>query len=265
MKTPIEIIADAYSEFNPVRVFALFSGGHDSLCSTSIASTFRHFDGVIHIDTGIGLKETRCFVEETCSKRGWKLFVVGPQCGTYEKIVKRTGFPGPATHGVIYRQLKDTPLRAFARSFIGASDDTVLLVSGIRRSESRKRKDKAQAVKKDGQIVWCSPIIEWSTRDCQEWILDRGLDANPVVQLLHKSGECLCGAFAKKGELEELELWYPEAALRLKNLEGEILNKYPWRWGRRPPDWWMQEKKGQLPLFDREEFLCWSCTKNGDD
>ncbi|MBM4401613.1 MAG: hypothetical protein FJ045_06650 [Crenarchaeota archaeon] len=65
--------------------------------------------------------------------------------------------------------------------------------------------------------------------------------------------------------MEELELWYPEAAERLKSLQARIVKKYPWKWGRRPPDWWLQEKKGQLPMFDKEEFLCWSCRKSGDD
>ena len=36
-----------------VAVYALFSGGHDSLCSTFIASRHPLFQGVVHLNTGI--------------------------------------------------------------------------------------------------------------------------------------------------------------------------------------------------------------------
>lgn len=48
---------------------------------------------------------------------------------------------------------------------------------------------------------------------------------------------CLCGAFAKPGEIKEIEGWFPEVAERIHVLEGEIFKKglRGCVWGQRPP------------------------------
>ena len=60
------------------------------------------------------------------------------------------------------------------------------------------------------------------------------LPSNPVVDLLHMSGECLCGSFARPGELAEISLWYPRAAARIFELERRVLEAgsppRPWGW-----------------------------------
>jgi len=38
-----------------------------------------------------------------------------------------------------------------------------------------------------------------------DFMADNNLKRNEVVDLIHKSGECLCGAFAKPGELKRLD------------------------------------------------------------
>jgi hypothetical protein len=41
---------------------------------------------------------------------------------------------------------------------------------------------------------------------------------NEVSALLHMSGECLCGCFGHPDELEEIRMWFPEAAEYLDDL-----------------------------------------------
>lgn len=36
------------------------------------------------------------------------------------------------------------------------------------------------------------------------------------------SGECLCGAFAKPGELDEIGYWFPETKAEIEALEIEV-------------------------------------------
>jgi 3'-phosphoadenosine 5'-phosphosulfate sulfotransferase (PAPS reductase)/FAD synthetase len=67
------IIEEAVKQFSPIRVYGLFSGGHDSLCATHLVSQTAHFDGAVHINTGIGIEETRQFVRDTCEQMGWPL------------------------------------------------------------------------------------------------------------------------------------------------------------------------------------------------
>jgi len=70
-----EILERAFDEHNPVAAFALFSGGHDSLVSTHHAMQDDRVDAVVHVNTGIGIPETRQFVHDTCDRFGWTLRV----------------------------------------------------------------------------------------------------------------------------------------------------------------------------------------------
>jgi 3'-phosphoadenosine 5'-phosphosulfate sulfotransferase (PAPS reductase)/FAD synthetase len=88
-------------------MFPLFSGGHDSICATHLASQHRAFNGnVYHINTGIGSKYTREFVEKTAKSLGWNLVVLKSPI-SYEDCVRDHGFPGPAGHQYIYSRLKE--------------------------------------------------------------------------------------------------------------------------------------------------------------
>jgi hypothetical protein len=83
------------------------------------------------------------------------------------------------------------------------------------------------------------------------------------------SGECLCGAFAKPGELKEIETWFPETGKRIRELERKVAAAgFPWGWEESPPPWWGKvkhaEKAGQDDAFQSEldsevQMLCTSC------
>jgi 3'-phosphoadenosine 5'-phosphosulfate sulfotransferase (PAPS reductase)/FAD synthetase len=103
------VIEEALARHNPSHVFGLFSGGHDSLCSTHVASGHPSFSGAVHIDTGIGIRETRLFVEQTARRQGWPLHVYTPDAKTYDELVLDKGFPsGPKSHNAMYYWLKQT-------------------------------------------------------------------------------------------------------------------------------------------------------------
>lgn len=83
----------------PSSIFALFSGGHDSLCSTALAAKHPSFTAAVHINTGIGIAATREFVRETCAERGWPLIEMHPDAKTYRDLVIEKGMPGgPKAH-----------------------------------------------------------------------------------------------------------------------------------------------------------------------
>ena len=60
------ILDVAIRRHKPVNVFAMFSGGHDSVCAAHVASQRPEFSGCVHINTGIGIEKTREFVRLTC-------------------------------------------------------------------------------------------------------------------------------------------------------------------------------------------------------
>ena len=63
MEQGVANISSAILEHNAQGIFALFSGGHDSLCSTHIASRHPDFTGVIHCNTGICACALGCLVD----------------------------------------------------------------------------------------------------------------------------------------------------------------------------------------------------------
>jgi len=74
------------------------------------------------------------------------------------------------------------------------------------------------------------------------------------------SGECLCGAFAKPNELEEIAFWFPDVAQEIHDLEHEVAatgkfkpERCRWGWG---------HQKG-APEGQKAGGFCSSCTLNG--
>jgi hypothetical protein len=212
------------AEHRASGVWSLFSGGDDSLATAIVTSQAKDFCGCLHIDTGIGIPETQAFVIETCQRQGWPLKIYrAKDCGQdYEALAVRYGFPGPGAHFRMYTRLKERPLRVFLREHKTHRRDRIVLSTGIRRHESQRRMGKTEPVRREGVKVWANPLYEWSKFDCLDAI--GGVARNPVSELLHMSGECLCGAFAKPGELKEIQCWYPPVAERIHQLEQRVKN-----------------------------------------
>ncbi len=53
-------------KFNPIAVVGLLSGGHDSMTANLIAHE-AGADMSLHINTGIGVEQTRDYVRDNCS------------------------------------------------------------------------------------------------------------------------------------------------------------------------------------------------------
>lgn len=269
----LERIDRAVKELKPVAVFGLFSGGHDSFSSTYVASLHPAFTAAVHVNTGIGVEATRDYVRETCERRKWKLYEYkatentradgSPDPQVYAALVRRFGFPGPHGHGLMYARLKERQLERLERDFRassrGKNPRRVLYVSGCRSQESDRRMANTDEVQVRGRTIWVAPIHDWSKLDTSQLLEHANQPRNIVVDLIHKSGECLCGAFAKKGELEELGMWDETrpAYDAIKRLEAEIIPKFHAGWEDRPlkkPD------PNQIQLLDLGS-LCWSCDK----
>lgn len=238
--------------------FALFSGGHDSLCATHVAMTRGYAEEVVHVNTGIGVDETRRFVRDTCAEHGWKLNELRPPV-SYDDLVLEFGFPGPAGHQFMYRRLKERALAAFARERKPRRGFPLTYCTGVRKQESARRmRGQQQEIERAPKLgwTWRAVILEWSKADCNQYIADHGLRRNPVVDLLHMSGECLCGSFARPGERAEIKLWFPEVDSRLTALEQRVRDagRPGCVWGFRPPN----VHRSQL-RFDDDLMLCTSC------
>lgn len=264
-----EILLDAIEEYRPSSVWALFSGGSDSLTTTHLVSKLVPDFKVAHVNTGIGIKATREFVIRTCKQYGWPLTVFKtPE--SYEDLIAKHGFPGPRMHNKMYNRLKDRCIEQLVRDNKRQTRDRskrfdrILLVTGIRQDESKKRMGYVNAVNRRGAQVWCNAIFDWSSDKKERYIADNNLETNPVSGILGYSGECLCGAYAvgSNGSTERhlIDTFFPEEAMELKRLEGVAAkNGHFWKWHEMPPKFVKEIRVGQSYMP-----MCFNClTKTG--
>lgn len=293
------ILDRAWAEHRPRVAVAMFSGGYDSLATTHLTMTWAADRGypakVAHLITGTGIRETHDYVRQTCATYGWSLVEYDarqnvradgtPDPQDYESMVLSYGFPGPWMHRKMYSRLKERSIERLIREHKQVLTDCILLASGKRRQESARRtRTTTLPHERLGARLWANPLIDWSKDDVLDYKALHGLPNNMVVDLLHRSGECNCGAFAQPGELDEMELWFPETGCWLRKLEARVKAAgFPWGWEEAPPEWWgkidmtperwaamtrteqLQILKGQPNLWDalRDELggspLCSTC------
>jgi 3'-phosphoadenosine 5'-phosphosulfate sulfotransferase (PAPS reductase)/FAD synthetase len=264
-----EILDEALATFPVIGTYGLFSGGNDSVVLMHLMR--ERMDALLHVNTGTGIPETTQHVRDVAAAWGVQLHELHPR-NRYEDLVmgrvlpsrgpntgKRAvwqGFPGPVGHRVMYRHLKDEPLMTFRRSIVGDQGRTrkVVYLGGMRWAETERRFRNAEAIDQGGAIVWVSAIVHWTDAHMREYrarhrcnqpheharhrlCFDGALPLNEVTEHIHMSGECLCGAFAKPGELDEIGFFYPETADRLRALEAEAeaAGIPACRWGQKPP------------------------------
>ncbi len=265
-KPPREIIEKAVREYDPVKVVLMFSGGYDSLVNSHISANILRDMGidfvVYHGDTTIGIPETQKYVKDICELYGWMLSIRKPpkRSDWYDKLIERFGFPGPTkqSHQIMYRRLKERALNQFVTYECKSrphARENVLLLSGIRRDESKIRQGYTEEVVKVDSKVWVNPIFWMSAAECLQYRRDNDMPLNMVKELMCISGECLCGSFADNGEFQDLKRYYPETAKKIEALHEVAKSKgFPWPWSCGPTEWWKNHPKGQIDMF-----MCVGC------
>jgi 3'-phosphoadenosine 5'-phosphosulfate sulfotransferase (PAPS reductase)/FAD synthetase len=260
-----KLVTLAVKLYKPVAVWALCSGGNDSLCSTHVAMSTGLVTGVASIDTTIGIRQTREHLTKVAERFKWPLKWLVPPV-SYRELCARFGMPGPSGHNLVYQRLKERCIRQLVRESKRRTKDKVLLVTGCRASESVRRMANSDPMQREGGRVWVAPIINWDDTHKTVYQVDNGLPRNPVTATLGISGECLCGAFAKPGERAKIAANFPEAEAEIRACEAAAAeNCQPSAWGERP-----KARKPDNEYADRraaeEEFqhLCQQCDRKNE-
>lgn len=266
-----EAIARSYALFDevrdlyaPERFLLLFSGGGDS---TLLAHLVRSYvDTAVHIKTTISVPATALYVEDVCRAWGLPLTLAEPPDSYADLVLGKVkpktpkgkldvvwrGFPGPGAHDVMYQRLKEKALDEVRRSIVGPRGRAgqVAYVAGTRWSESDRRHRNASEMDQQGAVVWLSPIVHWTEGHLAEYrerhrcalnhvhaehmlCHPNALPLSEVSANLHMSGDCLCGAYAHEGELDEITFFYPEVAEEIRWLARQVEDRgIPWCvWG----------------------------------
>lgn len=221
--------------------WVLFSGGHDSLITTHICmegtsppNEFpeihrdRKTEAVLHIDTRTGIQENQDFVIDVCEENGWPLRIEQSPITLKEYALEIAseepfGFPTPRSHVIIYSYLKQEPLRTVATE----SDGKPHYWTGVRKHESDNRMaNVTEAVEEVGQWYWHAPLKDWRDEDMDAYLSEFDLPRNPVVEVIHRSGECFCGAYSSRDEdLIDLQAHYPEHFEWIRDVEQEVIEE----------------------------------------
>lgn len=197
----------------------LFSGGNDS---TTMGHLMRPWtDLAIHANTGVGVEETRVFVRKVCADWGLWLDERHPPT-SYRDLVLEQGFPGPGQHFKMFQRLKERAIMLARADLVTRPRTERLVFLAGRRKDESARRSNIPLWEREGSVVWVSPLAMWTKLDLNTYRLMHAVPRNEVSDLIHMSGECLCGAFAKKGELEEIAHWYPETVAEIRALEAEV-------------------------------------------
>lgn len=265
---PEEIMAKAMG-FDPIAIYVGYSGGDDSLAALHwMMSNFpncRPFS----ILTGIGINRTIEHRREVCARYGWDLLEIRAKedCGQdYDAMVMKWGFPGPPLHQSFYNRLKGRAIEKLVRDEKaklqgrkGWRRAKVLIATGIRQDESQRRMGYGgREVNFIGSQMWVNPLY-WRPKSWfMDYIRDNNLPRSPVSEMLGMSGECLCGAFAHKGEKALIRIVCPDTADRLDRLEVAVRAAgHDWGWEEAPP-------RPLKAVSDRFQPMCVGCGKTAD-
>jgi len=237
--------AEFVDEFMIRSLVCCFSGGRDSLTATHY--TLSALEGVggiesrvVFVDTTVSLPGVRDYVEETCRRLGWPLTVLHPK-QSFWTLVEKKGMPRMRKRWCCYF-LKLQPLY----DYIKRLEHPRAFVTGLRREESRRRRDFTQWFwHKQGRFFNYAPIISWTKRDVNAYIRRHNLPVNPIYRLIDSSGECICGVYTSKRALKIIRGRFPKFFRRFVELEAGLKfgRSAFWKSGKplRARDLWAQQ------------------------
>lgn len=255
-RDPREILRAAIDEHRPARVIGLTSGGRDS--TAALGSVAELLDYAAHIDTGTALPGVSDHAATVARTLGLEIDVRRTPWSEYEDMVLQHGFPGPAQHRIAYIRLKERRLAEIRRDAQTRRGERVILVTGVRLAESVRRMGRVKPVHRAGSLVWVAPILDYDGEQVRQ--ATAGIPPSDASALIHRSGECNCGAFAQPREREMLAQLWPEWWRRFEDLEGAARDAgKPCVWGQRPPSTPRRKRPGEGQL-SMPGPLCAGCT-----
>ena len=208
------------------HVFALFSGGKDSLCALAYVKEIvcklnpRPSLTALHADTTISLPEVMPYVRNICEMLGVSLAVLKPE-KDFATLVKEWGLPSIWKRWCC-RELKIKPIRNYVLPF----EDRVVF-DGIRAEESRKRAGYNPIFWHRGfQCFSISPIFYWTEREVDQYLLSKRLPISPLYRSIGFSGECVCGAYLNEERFKKLKIHHSDFFNKLAQIEGNVRTGY---------------------------------------
>ena len=267
-------------DFKPYAVIVGLTTGFDSNVALKLATMFFDVTAAFTCDTTIAAPETL----NNCQKVAedvYKLKYIRRQPpyggmaenpNTYFELVKRHGFPGKTktAHAWMYRYLKDhTISKIISNIRKGKRNRPIIIISGARKYESVRRFGTSTDITIQGNNIWVNICNEWTNSEVHAFAMDNNLDKyrSPISKTIGISGECFCGCFAGKGELNEVKFASPATYEKINYIHEWLKQNTDkdWDWESGPSKQYTLEKYGQLNMFSESNMImCSTCMNNTD-
>lgn len=264
----VKAVEKAVEEHDPVKVFVAFSGGRDSAVTLDLAYRMSKKMGIIpenkfavmSIITGLQADGwANWVVDYVKTIYGMEVeFYTGLGRHWFAENTKKQGFGyTPSLHTLYYRSLKERAIEAALRENKEGRYSRVLFLTGVRRAESAKRKNR-DFIWRKGSRVSVNMIAHFSDEDRDNYhkALLPFYD-NPFYDLYGSSGDCFCG-WTCNNTVDEFAQESPDLHKFLSELEQEVVSCGMWRYGSTPDkdNVFARETAGEeMP----EDALCISC------
>lgn len=274
LKRSQEIINQAIADYKPYAIVMMFLGGHDSLAAYHVAKALNvpitHF---MHGITGTGIEDTTIFARRVGEQSGLR-YIEANAGDMFESYVLRKGFfgIGEVAHEFAYHVLKHQHFRRELSRHIRHKkrNRNILLLNGARHQESDRRKwVKHQPIRVADDIksnIWVNVINDWSSIERNDFVAD--YERNPVYDILHRSGECLCGTmqYPYQETRKEVSFWFQKWGKWLDDLEQKACDNHGfcWKWGEDLPPGLKAQKAREKQIANGQTELpflpmCQSC------
>ncbi|WP_431471935.1 hypothetical protein I5168_12050 [Nonlabens sp. SCSIO 43208] len=265
-------------DVNPYAVIVGLTTGFDSNVALKLATMFFKVDAAFTCDTTIAAPETLANCEKVAKEvYGLKWICKAPPYNgkkenkdTYFEVVKQHGFPGKTktAHNWMYRWLKDHTVSSIISNIRkGKHNRPIVIISGARKYESVRRMGTSEDVTVIGNNIWVNICNEWTNSEVHAFAEDNKLSKyrSPISKAIGMSGECFCGCFAGKGELNEIKIASPSTHQKLVDIQKWLTahTEFSWGYEESPPKQWILEKHGQTNMFSISNMImCSTCMNN---
>lgn len=189
----VEFIKRTREKFPSSKFVVLFGGGKDSAVTAMLAKKALRKVPLLFIDTTLEFPETYEFVERFSKVHDF-ILLRNKEGNFYRsskdffQLCKRLGPPSIYCRWCCHI-FKEQPVREFIND---EKDNNIIFLSGIRRLESRRRKNYSplESGKKIRGQVLVQPILDW--RDLEVWlyILWKRIEINELYKLGHSRVGC---------------------------------------------------------------------------
>lgn len=218
------IIDEAWNIHNKgERYYVACSGGKDSisLAHWVEANYPEKFKGIFFVNTRIGAKKTWRWLNEYRKDMGWDITVLSNKTDVYRERALKFGFPSYGNHSIIMRYLKYIPMYDFAIKLANQSKN-VLMMYGTRKFESARRMGNVPPILSHGRMWSCSPFYTKTNDEVYKYLAEHDLKISPTYEMFGKSGDCFCGSYTSREEMDLLKKYEPELAEYFLQLERDI-------------------------------------------